>query len=161
MHSCYLSNRENKDFFIINSWKYPCSKFLTAPYFFYMYILPLPLNQARNTTSFNQTILTLANSTKMTHNTIPQVDSSAHQIPFIYISLSTPHINTQHVTNYASSPRRFMRTWILAHNPIVFSISNFYKDNHRTGMSTVLQLHVAVAKSTTAVSTTAVASYML
>ena len=64
---------------------------------------------------------------KMTHNTIPQVDSSAHQIPFIYISLSTPHINTQYVINYASSPRRFMRTWILAHNPIVFSISKITK----------------------------------
>ena len=92
-----------------------------------IYILPLPLNQARNTTSSNQTVLTLAYSTKMTHNTIPQVDSSAHQIPFIYISLSTPHINTQHVTSYASSPRRFMRTWILAHNPIVFSISKITK----------------------------------
>eukprot|EP01048_Picozoa_sp_COSAG05_P014433 COSAG05_NODE_1636_length_4365_cov_8.688467_1_plen_96_part_00 len=60
-------------------------------------ISPLPLNQARNTTSFNQTSLTLANSTKMIHSTIPQVDSSAHQIPFIYIFLSSPHINTIHV----------------------------------------------------------------
>ena len=31
---------------------------------------------------------------------IPQVDSSAHQTPSIYISLSAPHINTQHVIGF-------------------------------------------------------------
>ena len=58
---------------------------------------------------------------------IPQVDSSAHQTPSIYISLSAPHINTQHVLVFNHNTKGFWRMWILAHN-------QYYLSTYRKGV---------------------------
>ena len=72
---------------------------------------------------------------------IPQVDSSALQTLSIYISLSTPHINTQHVLFSIITLRGFWRKWILAHN-------QYYLSMYRKGVLAHMTICVIKSSST-------------
>ena len=106
--------------------KFPCQKITPKNQQFYLsicYSSPSTKHATRHNFQLNHSNPCKLHQDDTQHTKmIPQVDSSALQTLSIYISLSTPHINTQHVLFSIITLRGFWRKWILAHNQYYLSM---------------------------------------